>query len=408
MSLGWELLRRSKYTLDFYEDCRPPRKASRRKLIVSKKARTKFFLRCGYPLSEIEEAAAISLNYRNQMTVTKLLYPSLPQTVEDAAKDRFASSHESESGRRRIQRRHSNDSRNLSPNRTRRLSNDITPSRMYRRLSNEPSGALGLRMALPRRSSVGFTSPLPAHSSGAAHSDTKKTLHQIIRRYSNEPTARRTRRLSPGPRTKERQQRRNSPTVSSALPHSALLCPPSFATSSGTKDDPEDVLEEVKPYLRQNRWSNDTPRRGRRNQFREGKTTAGLGYSESNQTAQPLRLPTRTISPEQMTEPLVVLPDTLADMPSSLPIYEMMDMSNSISNDNEASYVDFSLMPHGAADSTEKCRMKSSEHTATTAASSIRISDESFSSSKSFSSSSSHTSVMVHSAPNSPKREGER
>lgn len=41
MTLGWEALRRSQFELDYYEEYRPKRKATRRDLIISSKARTK-------------------------------------------------------------------------------------------------------------------------------------------------------------------------------------------------------------------------------------------------------------------------------------------------------------------------------------------------------------------------------
>jgi hypothetical protein len=72
------------------------------------------FLRCGYSIDEIEEAAAIALNSKRQMTITKLISPKMDDavrnrfssdTTEHVVLDRFAS----------VPRRHSTPKRVASP-----------------------------------------------------------------------------------------------------------------------------------------------------------------------------------------------------------------------------------------------------------------------------------------------------
>ncbi len=102
-------------------------------------------------MTEIEEAAAMSLNYRNQMTITKLLDP--PTAIKDAVKDRFASCHEPnvETQRHRISRRHSNELlhapyREQASNPEDR--DEKSRSKVSRRLSNfEPRSGLVRRLS---------------------------------------------------------------------------------------------------------------------------------------------------------------------------------------------------------------------------------------------------------------------
>jgi hypothetical protein len=47
------------------------------------------FLKCGYSIEEIEEAAAISLKYKKQTTLSRILYPQ--KELDDAVCDRFSS-----------------------------------------------------------------------------------------------------------------------------------------------------------------------------------------------------------------------------------------------------------------------------------------------------------------------------
>eukprot|EP00934_Nitzschia_sp_Nitz4_P003027 Nitzschia sp. Nitz4//scaffold126_size65214//58606//59640//NITZ4_006167-RA/size65214-snap-gene-0.54-mRNA-1//1//CDS//3329534722//3017//frame0 len=138
MSLGWEPLRRSQYELDYYEEYRPRRKDTRRELIISGRARTKFFLRNGYSMDEIDEATVASQCYRNQMTISKILDPKNAEDEATMPKDRFASLHESEM-------------------------HFIQEHRMPRRNSCEtPSSSMrASSRRMPRRQSNDFVCPMP-------------------------------------------------------------------------------------------------------------------------------------------------------------------------------------------------------------------------------------------------------
>lgn len=109
----------------------------------------------------------MSLNYRNQMTITKLLDP--PTVIKDAVKDRFASYHESgsQTQRHRISRRHSMEPleipRRLPESGTSTCTDEATSSgrgTMSRRLSNfELGNGLVRRLSTER-----LTAPVRAIS----------------------------------------------------------------------------------------------------------------------------------------------------------------------------------------------------------------------------------------------------
>jgi hypothetical protein len=106
------------------------------------------FLRCGYSIDEIEEAAAIALNSKRQMTITKLISPKMDDavrnrfssdTTEHVVLDRFAS----------VPRRHSNPKR-VSP-----------PKPFVRKNSPTAEGMLPAAQAIYRRHS---TTPPPGQA----------------------------------------------------------------------------------------------------------------------------------------------------------------------------------------------------------------------------------------------------
>lgn len=158
------------------------------------------FLRCGYSLPEIEEAAAISLNYRKQMTITKLMDP--PIVMKDKVKNRFASCHETEAPtqRQRISRRNSNEP--LVMPRREPDYDHIYPSSLSRQQQNLSGDAMNpARLRMQRRLS------------------NFEPDNGLVRKLSNEKLVAPTRTISP---KKKRFERRNSPTAELEPPTSPI------------------------------------------------------------------------------------------------------------------------------------------------------------------------------------------
>ena len=225
------------------------------------------FLRCGYSLSEIEEAAALSLNYRKQMTLTKLL--EAPEQMKDAVKNRFASTQEpaetnGQSSRHRISRRHSMEP--LRPPR-REPEIDYPAESCYctapypHHLDGPPSSGPS-RFTMPRRlSNIG-----PGPEDGLIREGTESGPWQGIESGPWRAT------------TSKKFERRNSPT---AEPPASPLRRPTLPLVYSTS------LDQSLPQLPSRTFS---PESEKRNNLRRHK-------SAPLSKIQGLKMPVRTVSP---------------------------------------------------------------------------------------------------------------
>lgn len=240
-------------------------------------------MRCGYSLSEIEEAAAISLNYRKQMTITKLLGGE-PEKMVDKVKNRFASSQEPEphSQRHRISRRHS-----MEP---------LMPPRREPEVNYDPTSEV----------SDGPLRPPPRF--------------QMTRRLSNyEPDTGPMKRISrenidssPAWRTKSptKFERRNSPTAAPTSPipsieHRAYIQLPS--------------RDNQLPQLPSRTISPETERRNNLRRHRSAPLSKYLGLRMPVRTLSPIPPKAETKSSNHRTHRTAPLTDDDKKQPHSLP-----------------------------------------------------------------------------------------